>query len=357
MLIEEFDTSDIEDFIVESSVMAWGKRGDKIVKKYRCLSGPRKNRLVNQPSDCSKVIDPKKRIQLKKTMAKMGKRIARKAKKTKRVSPLSKMIQRKNIQLSENLEKYGMSVEKAFAQYASISEKEASNIIKNMPLSEYALFVSALDTNNEDDITEIVMKYLEKIPSNEIKSESFFQSTDIDIILEQTQMVNETFVDFINSKSISELNETKIFQDFKIQDMYIAKELAPHEITEAYNIISETSEAILTEYLDTWLLNENCSYRKKVDIGIMKFVFENTINPQLKQQVARLTNTSTTKVANPAFTDPKTKAKSSIVSADAQNKTIATQDEKGNVQVHKIDPRNKDQISLESLQKLAGIKK
>jgi hypothetical protein len=356
MLIEDFENMNIEDFIVESSVMAWGKKGDKIVKRYRCLSGPRKNRLVNAPADCSKTIDPKKRIQLKKTMAKMGKRIARKAGKTKRIDPVSKMIKRKNVQLSENLEKYGMAVEKAFSKYANISEKEASEIIKNIPLSEYAVFVSALDSNNENEITEIVMKYIEEIPVKSEVNESYFSTTDFDVIMENFDLSTKSVVDFINGKSIAEINETKIFQDFKIQDMPVIKEIAPVEITEAYNIISEVSESILNEYLDTWLLNEDADYKTKVDIAISKYIFENTINPDLKTQVARIANASSSKVTAPAFTDPKTKAKTSIVSADAQNKTIATQDEKGNVSVHKIDPRNKDQISLESLQRLAGIK-
>lgn len=354
MLVEDFDNSIIEDFIVESSVMAWGKRGDKIVKKYRCLSGKRKNRLVNNQMDCSKTIDPKKRIQLKKTMARMGSRIARKAKRTKRVNPVSKMIQIKNAQLSENLQKYGMSVEKAFANYADISEKEAKEIIKNMPLSEYALFITLLDSENDKEITKLVMKYIQEEPVNKT-NESFFKTTDFETILEN--MEYSSINEFINNKSISQVNETKIFQDFKMEDMVFVKEMAPYQITEAYNIVTEVSEDILTEYLDTWLLNENASYRQKVDMGIVKFVYENTINPQLKNQVARIANTSSAKVSNPSFTDPKTKQKSSIVSADAQNKTIATQDDKGNVQVHKIDPRNKGQISLESLQRLAGIKK
>lgn len=357
MLIEDFEYNDLEDFIIESSVMAWGKKGDKIVKRYRCLSGPRKNRLVNAPADCSKKIDPKKRIQLKKTMSKMGKRIARKARKTKRVDPVSKMVKRKNIQLSENLQKYGMSVEKAFAKYANVSEQEAKDIIKNMPLSEYALFVTALDSNNDNEITKLVMKYIEEMPVKSETTESFFNTNDFEIILENMNFSTQSVMEFINGKSIKEINETKIFQDFKIQDMAVIKEIAPFEITEAYDIISEVSESILNEFLDTWLLNEDADYRSKVDIGIAKYIFENTINPQLKTQVARITNASSSNVKAPSFIDPKTKAKSSIVSADAQNKTIATQDDKGNVQVHKIDPRNKDQISLESLQRLAGIKK
>lgn len=357
MLIEDFDENIIEEFIVESSVMAWGKKGDKIVKRYRCLSGPRKNRLVDQPADCSKTIDPKKRIQLKKTMAKMGKRIARKAKKTKRINPVSKMVKRKNIQLSENLEKYGMSVEQAFAKYADITDKEAKEIIQNMPLSEYAIFVSALDTNNDDEITKVVMKYIENMPVKNETNESFFQSTDFDYLLENLNFDTKSVYEFINGKSIKEINEAKIFQDFNIHHMNTIKQIAPSVISEAYEIVTEVSESLLNEFLDTWLIDENADYKAKVDMATMKYIFENNINPQLKQQLSRIAKVSPTKIKSPSFSDPKTKTTSTVVSADSQSNTIATQDEKGNVQVHKIDPRNKDQLALESLQKLAGIKK
>jgi hypothetical protein len=96
-LFSQDEDSLIEEFLAESATMAWGKSGDKIVKKYRCLSGTRKGRLVTNPGDCSKRIDPKKRIQMKKTMAKLGKRIARKSKRTKRVNPTSKKVASRNV--------------------------------------------------------------------------------------------------------------------------------------------------------------------------------------------------------------------------------------------------------------------
>lgn len=99
LLSELFSISEddlIEEFLNESAVMAWGKVGDQVVKKYRCTSGPRKGRLVSSPGDCSKRIDPAKKLRMKKTMAKMGKRIARKAKRTKRVNPTSKKVAARN---------------------------------------------------------------------------------------------------------------------------------------------------------------------------------------------------------------------------------------------------------------------
>lgn len=98
-LDELFSSSEdelIENFLMENAVMAWGKAGNEVVRKFRCLSGTRKGRLVNSPSDCSKRIDPEKKLRMKKTMAKMGKKIARKAKRTKRVNLTSKKVAARN---------------------------------------------------------------------------------------------------------------------------------------------------------------------------------------------------------------------------------------------------------------------
>ncbi len=91
----------IDDIIVEGEEltearMAWARKGNKIVRKYRCTSGPRKGRVVSSPAQCSKPIDMKKRMQLKRTKARMGSRIARKSKRTRRTNPASKMLKRLN---------------------------------------------------------------------------------------------------------------------------------------------------------------------------------------------------------------------------------------------------------------------
>ena len=76
--------------------MVWAKRGKKIVRKVRCTSGPRKGRMVSNAGQCSKPINLKKRMTLKKTRARMGRRMARKAARTKRRNPVSKRIARLN---------------------------------------------------------------------------------------------------------------------------------------------------------------------------------------------------------------------------------------------------------------------
>lgn len=72
--------------------MAWAKRGNAVVRKFRCTSGRRKSRVVSSPAQCFAAPDIKKRIKLKMTKARLGARMARKAKKTKRVNAASKRV-------------------------------------------------------------------------------------------------------------------------------------------------------------------------------------------------------------------------------------------------------------------------
>lgn len=76
--------------------MVWRKQGNKITRAFRCTSGVRKGRVVKSGADCSKPIDIKKRFTLKKTKARMGKRMSRKSNRTKRVNPASKRLRSMN---------------------------------------------------------------------------------------------------------------------------------------------------------------------------------------------------------------------------------------------------------------------
>ena len=77
--------------------MVWARKGKKgISRKYRCAVGKRKGRVVANPSQCSAPIDLKKRFVLKRTKAQKGARMARIAKRTKKINPASKAIQRMN---------------------------------------------------------------------------------------------------------------------------------------------------------------------------------------------------------------------------------------------------------------------
>jgi len=74
----------------------WARSGQKVVRKFRCTSGSRKGRVVKSAGQCFAAPDIKKRAQLKRTKARLGKKIARKSKRTKRVSPASRKIQALN---------------------------------------------------------------------------------------------------------------------------------------------------------------------------------------------------------------------------------------------------------------------
>ena len=76
--------------------MAWAKRGNKVVRKFRCSSGPRAGRVVADIGQCFAPVDIKKRARLKLTKARLGSKMVRKSKKTKRVSGASKRVKALN---------------------------------------------------------------------------------------------------------------------------------------------------------------------------------------------------------------------------------------------------------------------
>ena len=90
MLIKEVTSSDLTEKQI------WGRKGSKIVRKYRCVSGKRKGRIVSQMSACFAAPNMKKKISMKKTRARLGGKMMRKAKRTKRTNPASRTLARLN---------------------------------------------------------------------------------------------------------------------------------------------------------------------------------------------------------------------------------------------------------------------
>lgn len=74
----------------------WAKLGSKVVRKFRCTFGPRQGRVVADLGQCSAPPDVEKRTRLKMTKARLGARMARKAKRTKRINPASIRLRRLN---------------------------------------------------------------------------------------------------------------------------------------------------------------------------------------------------------------------------------------------------------------------
>lgn len=85
----------VEENILEAR-MVWRKSGNKIVRAVRCTAGRRKGRVVSTASQCSAPINMKKRLTLKKTKAKFGSRMKRRAQRTKRMHPASRRLRMMN---------------------------------------------------------------------------------------------------------------------------------------------------------------------------------------------------------------------------------------------------------------------
>lgn len=91
MRIDEFT----EEPIVEAR-MVWRRMGNTIKRAVRCTSGRRAGRVVSNIGQCSKPIDMKKRLTLKRTKARMGTRLARKSQRTRRMNPASRRLRTMN---------------------------------------------------------------------------------------------------------------------------------------------------------------------------------------------------------------------------------------------------------------------
>jgi len=85
------------EFVTEHR-MVWKRspRG-KLDLKWRCETGPRAGRTVPKVMDCSAAPDIAQAQRFKKTRAKTKIRQARRTKRTKRINPASRLVQRLNV--------------------------------------------------------------------------------------------------------------------------------------------------------------------------------------------------------------------------------------------------------------------
>jgi len=90
MLLRNLFESDIEE------KMAWGRSGVKVVRKYRCSGGRRHGRIVSKMQQCFAPLDVKKSNQMKRTKLRVGGKMSRKSKKTKRTNVASRRVQALN---------------------------------------------------------------------------------------------------------------------------------------------------------------------------------------------------------------------------------------------------------------------
>lgn len=93
--IRAYNDFEDEEFFDEAK-QVWGRSGGKLKRKFRCMSGHRKGRVVANAAQCFQPIDIQKRLTLRKTKARMGPRLARKSRRTKKFNPISRRLQSLN---------------------------------------------------------------------------------------------------------------------------------------------------------------------------------------------------------------------------------------------------------------------
>jgi hypothetical protein len=82
--------------IVEAVKTAFGSKGGKVTRKYRCTAGKRKGRVVAKMATCNAPIKLAKSLSMKRTKARLGGVMKVKRKQTMRTNPVSKAKQRLN---------------------------------------------------------------------------------------------------------------------------------------------------------------------------------------------------------------------------------------------------------------------
>ena len=88
----------------EAAVRAFKRYAEKIVRRYRCMAGPKKGKLVSKPGACAQRKDPANIRKGRKVMRTKKGIIQRKSKVTKRTA-MSKLVKRMNQRLSGKVPK------------------------------------------------------------------------------------------------------------------------------------------------------------------------------------------------------------------------------------------------------------
>jgi|TARA_R110002153_G_scaffold118976_5_gene263852 hypothetical protein len=90
MLLREFFIDQIDEKQI------WARSGQNAVRKFRCSAGPRKGRIVAKMGQCFVAPNLKAKLTMKRTRARLGGKMMRKAKRTKRNNPVSRRVQALN---------------------------------------------------------------------------------------------------------------------------------------------------------------------------------------------------------------------------------------------------------------------
>ena len=89
----------IKEIISEGVVQILSRTGGMMVRKYRCTSGPRKGRIVANPSTCNKPLNIKQSQKLKGVRQAKGNIAGARSSYTKKYSQASQRVKRANLAL------------------------------------------------------------------------------------------------------------------------------------------------------------------------------------------------------------------------------------------------------------------
>lgn len=123
------------EILTEAAVRMYKKIGKKLVRKYRCTSGPKKGQPVSDPSKCAQRKDPKKVRQQKKNMRRGKATRKRKSKITKKTS-LSKMARNLNKNLKSNTSKAKSTALKPSSTKFTKVKNASTSTVKTKVLSK-----------------------------------------------------------------------------------------------------------------------------------------------------------------------------------------------------------------------------
>ena len=97
-LFEEVYVDDDDNILTEAAMRQFKLTNKRITRKYRCMAGPKKGRLVSKPSGCATRKDPAKVRHGRKVMRSKKGVIARKSKISKKKA-MNKIVAKMNRRL------------------------------------------------------------------------------------------------------------------------------------------------------------------------------------------------------------------------------------------------------------------
>ena len=104
----------IQEIVTESVVQVWSRnKGGQMVRKYRCLSGARKGRIVSSPTTCNQPKRVSSSINIRKAKYKYGRNMNIKSQRTKRAGAFSKRLAKINKRNSLTINRYKPKKRKA----------------------------------------------------------------------------------------------------------------------------------------------------------------------------------------------------------------------------------------------------